>query len=301
MRTTLRLALLGGIAAGTATLASMPVQAQTGGQSTNPAATAPAAPARDGAAGERREGAERSNIVQPSAMEAGANSFTEGQARSRFEEAGFTNLQELNLDNQGFWRARATQGGNQVDVAMDFRGRIASGQGLANLGQGNRGQGADTGARTGATGAAAPSSSETTRERSGSAGTLGTGSAPDGTAGNPPSTATGRAVDALQGQRSQPDGTPGNPAGTAAGRAIDQATGSGAATNSAPDGRAGNPPSTATGRAADAVQGQGSQPDGTPGNPPGTAASRALDRATGTNTTGANPGAPATQGGGTNR
>ncbi|HZF76602.1 MAG TPA: hypothetical protein VE033_12320, partial [Acetobacteraceae bacterium] len=202
MHTTLRLALLGGIAAGTATLASMPVQAQTTGQSGSPAVTAPAAPAapaRDGAAGERREGAERSNIVQPSALEAGANSFTEGQARSRLEEAGFTNLQELNLDNQGFWRARATQGGNQVDVALDFRGRIASGQGLANLGQGNRGQGANSGA----TGAAAPSSSENTRERSGSAGTLGTGSAPDGTAGNPPSTMTGRAVDALQGQRSQ--------------------------------------------------------------------------------------------------
>jgi hypothetical protein len=48
----------------------------------------------------------------------------------------------------------------------------------------------------------------------------------DGTPGNPPSTATGRAVDAVQGQPSQPDGTAGNPPGTAAERAVDRATGS---------------------------------------------------------------------------
>jgi hypothetical protein len=49
----------------------------------------------------------------------------------------------------------------------------------------------------------------------------------DGTPGNPPSTATGRAVDRMQGETPQPDGTPGNPPGTAAGRALDQGTGSG--------------------------------------------------------------------------
>jgi sporulation protein YlmC with PRC-barrel domain len=43
----------------------------------------------------------------------------------------------------------------------------------------------------------------------------------DGTPGNPPSTATGRAVDRAQGEAPRPDGTPGNPPGTAAGRAID--------------------------------------------------------------------------------
>lgn len=48
---------------------------------------------------------------------------------------------------------------------------------------------------------------------------------PDGTPGNPPSTATGRAVDRAQGEAPRPDGTPGNPPGTAAGRAIDRALG----------------------------------------------------------------------------
>lgn len=68
------------------------------------------------------------------------------------------------------------------------------------------------------------------------------------------------------------------------------------------DGAPGNPPSTVTGRAVDRMQGETPRPDGTRGNPPGTAAGRALDRATGSNTTGANPGAPATSSsGGTNR
>ena len=47
----------------------------------------------------------------------------------------------------------------------------------------------------------------------------------DGTPGNPPSTAVGRAVDRAQGQTPQPDGTPGNPPGTAAGRAMDRTLG----------------------------------------------------------------------------
>jgi hypothetical protein len=49
---------------------------------------------------------------------------------------------------------------------------------------------------------------------------------PDGTAGNPPSTATQRATDRLTGSPPTPaDGTPGNPPGTAVGRATDRALG----------------------------------------------------------------------------
>lgn len=46
----------------------------------------------------------------------------------------------------------------------------------------------------------------------------------DGTPGNPPSTATQRALDSVTGQRTDPDGTGNNPPGTAAGRALDRAT-----------------------------------------------------------------------------
>ncbi|MBX9748116.1 MAG: PRC-barrel domain-containing protein [Roseococcus sp.] len=81
--------------------------------------------------------------------------------------------------------------------------------------------------------------------------------------------------------QAQADGTPGNPPGTALGRAADRALG----TPTAPDGTPGNPPGTATGRAADRVTGTPTTPDGTPGNPPGTALGRAADRAAGTGTT----------------
>jgi len=74
----------------------------------------------------------------------------------------------------------------------------------------------------------------------------------------------------------QRDGTPGNPPGTAAGRALDNATG----TPTTPDGTPGNPAGTAVGRALDRATGTPTTPDGTPGNPPGTALGRATTPAT---------------------
>jgi periplasmic protein CpxP/Spy len=60
------------------------------------------------------------------AVEAGANSFTEGQARSRMEAKGFTNIQDLAKDEQGIWRGHATQNGRSVEVMLDYRGNIAT-------------------------------------------------------------------------------------------------------------------------------------------------------------------------------
>jgi len=71
----------------------------------------------------------------------------------------------------------------------------------------------------------------------------------DGTPGNPPGTAVGRALDNATGTPTTPDGTPGNPAGTATGRALDRATG----TPTTPDGTPGNPAGTALGRAANSA------------------------------------------------
>lgn len=102
---------------------------------------------------------------------------------------------------------------------------------------------------------------------------------PDGAPGNPPSTATGRALDRATGTPTNPDGVGNNPPGTAVGRAIERATPN--VTSPAPDGTPGNPPGTAVGRAIDRATGATpGAADGTPGNPPGTAAGRALDRAT---------------------
>jgi hypothetical protein len=55
---------------------------------------------------------------------AGANSFTEGEAKARIESRGFSNVTQLRKDEQGIWRGRATRNGAMVDVALDFQGNV---------------------------------------------------------------------------------------------------------------------------------------------------------------------------------
>lgn len=59
-------------------------------------------------------------------LEAGANSFTEAQAKSRIEGAGFAGVTGLSKDDQGIWRGKAQRDGKQVTVGLDFKGNIAS-------------------------------------------------------------------------------------------------------------------------------------------------------------------------------
>lgn len=56
----------------------------------------------------------------------GANSFTEGQARSRIADAGYADVQGLRLDEQGIWRGRANRNGRSTGVAMDYQGNIVA-------------------------------------------------------------------------------------------------------------------------------------------------------------------------------
>ena len=55
---------------------------------------------------------------------AGANSFTEGQAKSRIEENGFTSVSELKKDDNGVWRGKAMKDGKPVTVSLDFQGNV---------------------------------------------------------------------------------------------------------------------------------------------------------------------------------
>ena len=57
-------------------------------------------------------------------VEPGANSFTEGQARSRIEAQGFSNVTDLRKDDQGIWRGKATRNGQSVSVAIDYKGTV---------------------------------------------------------------------------------------------------------------------------------------------------------------------------------
>jgi hypothetical protein len=55
---------------------------------------------------------------------AGRNSFTEGQAKSKIEDAGYSNVSELKKDDNGVWRGKASKGGSSTDVSLDFQGNV---------------------------------------------------------------------------------------------------------------------------------------------------------------------------------
>jgi len=61
------------------------------------------------------------NSTQPVA---GSNSFTENQAKSRIEDAGYSNVTGLKKDANGVWRGKATKGGAVSDVSVDFQGNV---------------------------------------------------------------------------------------------------------------------------------------------------------------------------------
>ena len=65
-------------------------------------------------------------LVPASALESGSNSFTEGQARSRIESAGFTDVTGLAKDDHGIWRGKAKKDGRSLDVGFDYKGNMSA-------------------------------------------------------------------------------------------------------------------------------------------------------------------------------
>ncbi|MBL6076643.1 hypothetical protein JMJ56_01415 [Belnapia sp. T18] len=125
-KTSLSLALLGAIAA-------LPALAQTAPDRTGATAPGATAPSATGA----NAPSARTESTPPAVTTdngtrtatnpaAGANSFTEGQARSRIEAAGFSGVDNLQKDDQGIWRGRATRNGQQVSVSLDFQGNVTT-------------------------------------------------------------------------------------------------------------------------------------------------------------------------------
>ena len=60
----------------------------------------------------------------PAAPVPGANSFTEGQAKSRIEGAGYSDVSGLKKDANGVWTGSAKKGGQTVNVKVDFQGNV---------------------------------------------------------------------------------------------------------------------------------------------------------------------------------
>ena len=62
--------------------------------------------------------------VEAGAPLAGANSFTENQAKDRAMAAGFTDVGSLSKDDNGVWRGKAKQGDKGLDIAIDYKGNV---------------------------------------------------------------------------------------------------------------------------------------------------------------------------------
>jgi putative membrane protein len=64
--------------------------------------------------------------TNPAAPIAGANSFTEDQARDRLEQNGFREIGSLVKDDHGVWRGSARKDGRPFAVAIDYQGNVVA-------------------------------------------------------------------------------------------------------------------------------------------------------------------------------
>ena len=118
-----------GMAIHGALLLSWPVVAQQANAPTEQnkgqqEATKPAGPGAPNVTHSRRDEPGSSSATTSTPPIEGANSFTEGQAKDRIAKAGFTDVQNLKQDDKGIWRGQAHKGGQQVSVALDYRGNV---------------------------------------------------------------------------------------------------------------------------------------------------------------------------------
>lgn len=111
--------------------------AQTGATSTAPApgttattnsTTAPGGlgSTTNGTPGASNAAVSTSSAANPHAPVPGANSFTEGEARSRIQDKGFGQVTNLKLDGQGVWRGTASKDGKSTNVALDYQGNVVA-------------------------------------------------------------------------------------------------------------------------------------------------------------------------------
>ena len=85
------------------------------------AASAQNQPAQSGPGNNAVNSAGQNNSNAPVA---GRNSFTEGQAQSKIEAAGYTKVTDLKKDDNGVWRGKASKGGSSTSVSVDFEGNV---------------------------------------------------------------------------------------------------------------------------------------------------------------------------------
>jgi putative membrane protein len=68
-----------------------------------------------------------SGETNPAAPVPGANSFTEAQAKTAIEKAGYADVSALTKDDKGIWRGTATKDGKSTPIALDYQGNVVAG------------------------------------------------------------------------------------------------------------------------------------------------------------------------------
>lgn len=56
----------------------------------------------------------------------GASSYTEAQARSAIESAGYTAVGSLTQNANGLWQGKATKDGKETSVSVDYKGAVTA-------------------------------------------------------------------------------------------------------------------------------------------------------------------------------
>src|ERR1700709_727952 len=71
------------------------------------------------ASGDNNQAVATTNANAPGPAK-GANSFTMGQARTRIEKEGFSNVADLSKDDNGVWHGKAQKNGTTTTVWLDY-------------------------------------------------------------------------------------------------------------------------------------------------------------------------------------
>jgi putative membrane protein len=111
-----------------ATVAACLLSGIAAAQTTNPPANSPNAPL----APPKSTSSESHNPAVATTSDAndtvapakGSNSFTEGQAKDRIAQRGYSNVGGLKKDDDGVWRGTAQHSGRQVPVWLDYKGNV---------------------------------------------------------------------------------------------------------------------------------------------------------------------------------
>lgn len=76
--------------------------------------------------GPANEAVDTTPTTGDAAQTAGANSYTEAQAKSAIESAGYTGVSALKQDTAGLWQGMATKDGRELAVSVDFKGSVTA-------------------------------------------------------------------------------------------------------------------------------------------------------------------------------